>query len=75
MFIRIKNALLSLEDVRSVEAGTRNSANIFEPERAKSALIIRFSNVEDPLYICCDSEEERDDIFEELTDRIEAEEI
>lgn len=75
MFIKIKNVLLSLEDIRSVEAGSRNTANIFEPERSKFALIIRFCNVEDPLYISCDSAEERDRIFARLTARIEVEEI
>ncbi len=75
MFIKIKNALISLEDVRSVEAGSRTSFNVFEPDRSKSAIVVRFCNVEDPLYIYCDTTEERDEIFARLTERLELEEI
>lgn len=75
LFIRVKNTLISVEDIRSVEAGARSTANIFEPERNKFALVIRFSNVEDPLYIFCDSAEERDQLFEQITARLDVETI
>ncbi|MBR5371073.1 MAG: hypothetical protein IK130_02555 [Oscillospiraceae bacterium] len=73
MFIRVKNALISVEDIRSVEAGVCSKSNIFEPERNKTALVIRFCNVEDPLYILCDSVEERDALFEKIVSRVEVE--
>lgn len=75
MFIRVKNALISVEDIRSVEAGAYSKSSLFEPERSKMALVIRFSNVEDPLYIFCDSAEERDQLFEAITARMEVETI
>ena len=75
MFIRVKNALISVEDIRSVEAGAYSKSNIFEPERSKFALVFRFSNVEEPLYIFCDSAKERDELFEKITARMEVETI
>jgi hypothetical protein len=75
LFIRVKNALISVEDIRSVEAGAYSKSSMFDTERSKVALVIRFSNVEEPLYIFCDSAEERDQLFEKITSRLEVEVI
>lgn len=58
MFLRIKDILMNPEDVDLIQPHWEDSEIYLE---------LLFRNRKHPIRVCCESEEELDDIFESLT--------